>query len=62
MPMSDRTPRGRLPGEDGEIDAAAELPEDRPGHAILAEEEADEAPFHAGDPAQPADYVQEDTD
>jgi hypothetical protein len=56
--MSDRTPRGRVPGEKGEIDEAAEY--DRPGHHILAEEEADEAPFHEGEPAQPADYVQED--
>jgi hypothetical protein len=38
------------------------LPEDRPGHPILAEEEAAEAPWHGGEPAQPAGYVQEDYD
>jgi hypothetical protein len=37
-------------------------PEDRPGHLILAEEEAAEDPFHEGEPAQPPDYVQVDDD
>jgi hypothetical protein len=61
-------PSGRLPGERGELDDAAEMeaadqhPEDRPGHLILAEEEEAEARYHEGEPPQPADYVQEDTE
>lgn len=45
----------RLPGEA----VGGELDEGRP---LLAEEEAAEAPFHEGEPAQPDDYVQEDVD